>query len=489
MIWYLKGRCDVSIAASVAVFCVGAPLCRIANLFQRCRYATPQEPPVRVPKAKSQPKVEEVAEPEPKEEKEEEPEEMQLEPGDLVDGVVTTINNKGVWVNIGGGKKGLLEVPAELKGEFRRGDSVQGMRVEEVKEDGNPVLSMDDPELEVEEPSRRTRNKPKGKAKGKRTPVAPEHALPVMCPAQGGAGLRPVLARREYRLPLLVKYHKPKGMVTSMRVQKNIKKTDLEDLRSVVSFAGDEFELDLYHPVGGLATGASGLFLWSRSGRLTRQLQDPRRGVANILELEVCGAVRAEYLDEALQTGVNLGVTGFQRTYTASVLEAALLPDSSLQEPRSRVTILARDGRAQVPAMVERCSPEADTGAHLGDALLSAFRKNHCRLAAYLLVILRPSFSDDAVRASQILEAVGKLEAATTDEEVWACELAGLPASEPTSLESFVLHVCTVSAFCGAAPRLEPAVTKHAERYYRSTAVGAFISDPPHVDAGGLTYP
>ncbi|CAE7797354.1 ABCB27, partial [Symbiodinium sp. CCMP2456] len=125
--------------------------------------------PARVPKAKSQPKVEEVAEPEPKEakeakeEKEEEPEEMQLEPGDLVDGVVTTINNKGVWVNIGGGKKGLLEVPAELKGEFRRGDSVQGMRVEEVKEDGNPVLSMDDPELEVEEPSRRTRNKPKGK--------------------------------------------------------------------------------------------------------------------------------------------------------------------------------------------------------------------------------------------------------------------------------------------------------------------------------------
>jgi len=218
---------------------------------------------------------------------------------------------------------------------------------------------------------------------------------------QGGAGLRPVLARREYRLPLLVKYHKPKGMVTSMRVQKNIKKTDLEDLRSVVSFAGDEFELDLYHPVGGLATGASGLFLWSRSGRLTRQLQDPRRGVANILELEVCGAVRAEYLDEALQTGVNLGVTGFQRTYTASVLEAALLPDSSLQEPRSRVTILARDGRAQVPAMVERCGYKvvAQRRTQVGGLSLGDLE-------------------------------VGKLEAATTDEEVWACELAGLPASE-----------------------------------------------------------
>ena len=46
----------------------------------------------------------------------------------------------------------------------------------------------------------------------------------------------------------------------------------------MVSFAGDEFELDLYHPVGQLAASASGLFLWSRSGRITKQLQDERRG-------------------------------------------------------------------------------------------------------------------------------------------------------------------------------------------------------------------
>ncbi|CAE7615300.1 unnamed protein product [Symbiodinium natans] len=186
-----------------------------------------------------------------------------------------------------------------------------------------------------------------------------------------------------------------------MRVQKNIKKTDLEDLRSVVSFAGDEFELDLYHPVGGLATGSSGLFLWSRSGRLTRELQDSRRGVASIQEVEVCGAVNAEYLDEALSAGVELGVTGFQRTYTASVLEAQLLRDSSLQEPRSRVTIMTRDGRSQVPGMVEKCGYKVVSqkrtqvgGVSLGD-----------------------------------LE-VGQLQAATEDEEVWACQLAGLPASE-----------------------------------------------------------
>jgi len=44
---------------------------------------------------------------------------------------------------------------------------VQGMRVEEVDKDGVPILSMEDPELEVEETTRKSKNKPKGKAKGK----------------------------------------------------------------------------------------------------------------------------------------------------------------------------------------------------------------------------------------------------------------------------------------------------------------------------------
>ncbi|CAE7615312.1 ABCB27 [Symbiodinium natans] len=125
--------------------------------------ASPKAKENRAPKAKSQ-KAEKAEAPD--EAKDEEG--PQLEPGDLVDGVVVSINSKGVWVSIGGKKKAILEVPADLKGEFRRGDTVQGMRVEEVNEDGNPVLSMDDPELEVEETNhRRTRNKPKGKAKGK----------------------------------------------------------------------------------------------------------------------------------------------------------------------------------------------------------------------------------------------------------------------------------------------------------------------------------
>lgn len=110
----------------------------------------------RAPKARSKaPKVEE-----PKKD-------LSLAVGDLVDGVVVTINNKGVWVDIGGPERGLLEVPPELKSEFRRGDGVQGMRVEELPEDGAPVLSMEDPELEVEETKGKNKNKSQGKAKGK----------------------------------------------------------------------------------------------------------------------------------------------------------------------------------------------------------------------------------------------------------------------------------------------------------------------------------
>lgn len=114
----------------------------------------PEKAPKAVPKSRSKaPKVEQ-----PKQD---------LEVGDLVDGIVAQINNKGVWVDFDGPERGLLEVPPELKGEFRRGDSVQGMRIEELPDHGPPVLSMEEPELEVEEVKGRSKNKPQGKAKGK----------------------------------------------------------------------------------------------------------------------------------------------------------------------------------------------------------------------------------------------------------------------------------------------------------------------------------
>eukprot|EP00913_Durusdinium_trenchii_P012895 g12109.t1 len=243
----------------------------------------PEKAPKAVPKSRSKaPKVEQ-----PKQETR--PGHNDLEVGDLVDGIVAQINNKGVWVDFDGPERGLLEVPPELKGEFRRGDSVQGMRIEDGR--GRKLFR-----------------------------------------------LRPTVERRDYRLPLLVKYYKPKGVITKMRHFS--KKKDVEDLRSVVSFAGDEFELDLYHPVGQLASSSSGLLLWSRSGRVTKQLQDLRRGVVRVLEVEVWGTVQSQELHEALSSGVPLGVSGFNRTYSANVVqEACLVPESPLQELRSRVLV------------------------------------------------------------------------------------------------------------------------------------------------------
>eukprot|EP00434_Breviolum_minutum_P003112 symbB.v1.2.002739.t1/scaffold146.1/size298692/20 len=199
--------------------------------------------------------------------------------------------------------------------------------------------------------------------------------------AQGEAGLRPTtIDRRDYRLPLLVKYYKPKGL----------------DLRSVVSFAGDEFELDLYHPVGQLAADASGLFLWSRSVRISRELQDVRRGVVTVMEVEVWGTVNAPELGEALARGVSLGVTGFEKTYSARLQEAYLVPESPLQELRSRIIVCCVDGRGKIPVMLERCGYQvaAVGGFSLGDM------------------------------------QEGQLQAASPQEEAWACQLAGLPASE-----------------------------------------------------------
>lgn len=160
----------------------------------------PREPKAK-PKAKSAaseknktapakaPKHVEAKAPKHVEEEEEELEEKQVdmgfEVGDLVDGVVVKITAKSVFVDIGGPQKCNLEVPAELKDEFRRGDRVQGMKVEKISPSGLVTLSMDDPELEVDLPpppkisndsgkgedwkGKGGKGKGKGKAKGKST--------------------------------------------------------------------------------------------------------------------------------------------------------------------------------------------------------------------------------------------------------------------------------------------------------------------------------
>lgn len=215
---------------------------------------------------------------------------------------------------------------------------------------------------------------------------------------QGGAGLRPVPSRRNYRLPLLVKYYKPAGVMGTM---KNMRAKGVEDLRSVVVMAGDQFELDLYHPVGRLSTKMSGLLLWSRSGRLTRQLTDPARGIVHDFEAEVYGVVEEERLREQLRGGVGIGYSGFETTFYADVREAKMVRDAPLQDPRSRVVIATRDGRSKVRQMLAAC----------GHKVVSIKRTR----VGFLSV--------DGLEE-------GGLMAATEEEEEWACGLAGMFESE-----------------------------------------------------------
>lgn len=94
--------------------------------------------------------------------------EMDLMQGDFVDGVVTSIATKGVMVNIGAEMLGTLVVSAELKKEFQKGDRVQGMKIEKIHPSSGAItLSMEDPELEVDEMVALPKPKAKIKAKGK----------------------------------------------------------------------------------------------------------------------------------------------------------------------------------------------------------------------------------------------------------------------------------------------------------------------------------
>mmetsp|Transcript_78748 Transcript_78748/g.218849 ORF Transcript_78748/g.218849 Transcript_78748/m.218849 type:complete len:408 (+) Transcript_78748:127-1350(+) len=225
---------------------------------------------------------------------------------------------------------------------------------------------------------------------------------------RGENGLRPAAHRRNQRLPLLVKYYKPAGVVAEMRSRGFA----VEDLRTTVSKAGDRFELDLYHPVGAMPRATSGLLLWSRSSKITEQITNLDRGIVHDFEAKVHGVVDLEQLREALRGGVTLGYAGFEEKGHADVLEAKLLNSPSLQAPKSRVVIRTNDGRDVAREMLKACGHRVVT-------------LKRTRIGMFQLGGLSP----------------GGLEAATKEEEEWACKLGGLrPQEFPGALPSRMLE-------------------------------------------------
>lgn len=96
-------------------------------------------------------------------------------------------------------------------------------------------------------------------------------------------------------VPLLVAYHKPVGVHSTMRDERG---------RADLSSALPPAWRAAMHPVGRLDADTSGLLLFSRDGALTQRLLHPRRAVEREYVARVSGAVEASALGERLREGV-----------------------------------------------------------------------------------------------------------------------------------------------------------------------------------------
>lgn len=74
-----------------------------------------------------------------------------LKIGDEVDGIVARITSQGIFVDIGAGRDGVLNVPKEIAKEIQVGDEVQGMVIQSLRTSSGIeriTLSLESPELE-----------------------------------------------------------------------------------------------------------------------------------------------------------------------------------------------------------------------------------------------------------------------------------------------------------------------------------------------------
>ncbi|CAE8626564.1 unnamed protein product [Polarella glacialis] len=132
-----------------------------------------------------------------------------LKEGSAVDGVVTNVNQYGVFVNIGCEKDAKLDVSKSLQSQFQKGDEVFGMSIDMVDVDKNQIrCSLDDPELLAQEPGPKAKQvkeagtaagkgegrsktpPPAAKAKAKARPESPAPKAKAKAKAKAAAGDR-----------------------------------------------------------------------------------------------------------------------------------------------------------------------------------------------------------------------------------------------------------------------------------------------------------
>jgi len=218
--------------------------------------------------------------------------------------------------------------------------------------------------------------------------------------ASSGVGLMPAPSLKRYRLPLVIKYHKPAGMMGSLQGGKRALWLR-DDLRLAVYQAPDRFELDIYHPVGTMEKDDTGLILWSRLSDVTERLDQPGRGAVCEWEAIVSGDVDDEGVRARLRRGVPMGEPGFKRPFVADLRRSEVIEESSIQDPRSRVVVAVAGSQTSIrPVMRE-----------IGHGVCSMKR------------IQFGAFSLGDLKEGEMVEA-------TADEEEWVCNLVGLAKNE-----------------------------------------------------------
>ncbi|CAM9120944.1 unnamed protein product [Ectocarpus sp. 12 AP-2014] len=132
---------------------------------------------------------------------------------------------------------------------------------------------------------------------------SPKAKLPVDCVIEvNGEVYGPV--------PLLVAFHKPKGVITTLSDD-----WDREDLSDVLP----KSLLLKHHPVGRLDADSSGLLLLSSDGALTHRLLNPRFEVEREYVASVDVPPEGEEPGDSLVTALNEGITTADGVYRADV--------------------------------------------------------------------------------------------------------------------------------------------------------------------------
>ena len=145
---------------------------------------------------------------------------------------------------------------------------------------------------------------------------------------------------------------------------------------------------------------------------LSSQINDDERGIVHSFDVEVYGTVDEDQLREKVRSGVDTGTDGFPEIRHADIQATRYLEDSTLQSPRSIISLTTRNAKDNVQQLIECCG---------------------------FKVIEVTCTAVGAIKLGNLQE--GELIAATDEEDTWACKFAGLPPEmyPPGAFEGSVL--------------------------------------------------